>query len=68
MHAAARFADLPELRDLRKLFTERYGTSLEPFINKEVRIHYLTLIGRTLSACDHLIFITNLSNCFCIVR
>ncbi|KAJ4718146.1 IST1-like protein [Melia azedarach] len=35
MHAAARFADLPELRDLRKLFTERYGTSLEPFINKE---------------------------------
>ncbi|KAK6914896.1 Vacuolar protein sorting-associated protein Ist1, partial [Dillenia turbinata] len=35
MFAAARFADLPELRDLRTIFTERYGSSLEPFINKE---------------------------------
>lgn len=33
--AAARFADLPELRDLRSLFTERYGTSLDSFVNKE---------------------------------
>ncbi|XP_008228522.1 PREDICTED: uncharacterized protein LOC103327924 [Prunus mume] len=36
MYAAARFADLPELRDLRNMFTERYGNSLEPFVNKEL--------------------------------
>lgn len=36
MYAAARFADLPELRDLRSLFTEKYGNSLEYYINKEV--------------------------------
>eukprot|EP00256_Glycine_max_P016834 XP_003533053.1 uncharacterized protein LOC100792068 [Glycine max] len=35
MYAAARFADLPELRDLRTLFTETFGNSLEPYINKE---------------------------------
>lgn len=39
MYAAARFADLPELRDLRNLFTEKYGNSLECYINKEVAIH-----------------------------
>ncbi|KAM7480443.1 hypothetical protein LguiA_028656 [Lonicera macranthoides] len=33
--AAARFADLPELRELRSIFTERYGDSLETYINKE---------------------------------
>ncbi|KAJ4958606.1 hypothetical protein NE237_025717 [Protea cynaroides] len=33
--AAARFADLPELRDLRQLFAERYGNSLESFLNQE---------------------------------
>lgn len=36
MYAAARFADLPELRELRSLFADRYGKSLEPFVNKEV--------------------------------
>lgn len=36
MFAAARFADLPELRELRSLFAERYGNSLEPYVNKEV--------------------------------
>jgi len=36
MYAAARFADLPELRELRTLFTDKYGNSLEPYINKEV--------------------------------
>lgn len=36
MHAAARFADLPELRELRTLFTEKFGDSLEPYISKEV--------------------------------
>ncbi|XP_052174757.1 uncharacterized protein LOC127789798 isoform X2 [Diospyros lotus] len=33
--AAARFADLPELRDLRSLFAERYGHSLEAHVNQE---------------------------------
>ncbi|XP_045830215.1 uncharacterized protein LOC123921631 [Trifolium pratense] len=35
MYATARLSDLPELRDLRTLFTEKYGNSLEPYINKE---------------------------------
>ncbi|KAJ4952341.1 hypothetical protein NE237_029173 [Protea cynaroides] len=35
MFAAARFADLPELRDLRQSFAERYGNSLESFVNQE---------------------------------
>ena len=34
--AAARFPDLPELCDLRHIFTERYGSSVEPFVNSEV--------------------------------
>ncbi|KAM7512818.1 hypothetical protein LguiB_011693 [Lonicera macranthoides] len=33
MFAAARFSDLPELRDLRDTFQERYGDSLEYFAN-----------------------------------
>ncbi|KAK3028346.1 hypothetical protein RJ639_037808, partial [Escallonia herrerae] len=36
MFAAARFADLPELRDLRNIFTEKYGKSLEPYVNQEL--------------------------------
>lgn len=43
MYAAARFADLPELRDLRNLFTARYGNSLESYISKEVMILHATL-------------------------
>ncbi|KAK7389544.1 hypothetical protein VNO78_24684 [Psophocarpus tetragonolobus] len=35
IYAAAWFADLPELRDLRTLFTEKFGNSLEPYVNKE---------------------------------
>ncbi|KAK1434108.1 hypothetical protein QVD17_11026 [Tagetes erecta] len=35
MFAAARFADLPELRELRALFVERYGDHLEPYVNQE---------------------------------
>ncbi|GER43147.1 regulator of Vps4 activity in the MVB pathway protein [Striga asiatica] len=36
MFAAARFADMPELRELRTLFSERYGNSLDCFkINKD---------------------------------
>ncbi|KAF9617672.1 hypothetical protein IFM89_037906 [Coptis chinensis] len=35
MFAAARFADLPELRDLRDIFTERYGKNLEVYANME---------------------------------
>ncbi|KAF0904537.1 hypothetical protein E2562_035434 [Oryza meyeriana var. granulata] len=33
--AAARFPDLPELCDLRHIFTERYGNFLEPFVSLE---------------------------------
>ncbi|KAL2539249.1 Regulator of Vps4 activity in the MVB pathway protein [Abeliophyllum distichum] len=33
--AAARFADLPELRKLRTLFSERFGESLDCYVNKE---------------------------------
>jgi len=36
MDAAARTGDLPELRQLRTLFTDKYGNSLEPYANKEV--------------------------------
>ncbi|KAI4347132.1 hypothetical protein L6164_007975 [Bauhinia variegata] len=35
MFAAARFSDLPELRDLRQIFQERYGNSLECYVNHE---------------------------------
>lgn len=35
MFAAARFSDLPELRDLRHIFHEKYGNSLEHFANME---------------------------------
>ncbi|KAF8407037.1 hypothetical protein HHK36_006162 [Tetracentron sinense] len=35
MFAAARIADLHELRDLRDIFSERYGNSLESFLNPE---------------------------------
>ncbi|XP_058774144.1 uncharacterized protein LOC131648395 [Vicia villosa] len=35
MYAAARFSDLPELRELRTFFTEKYRNSLEPYVNKE---------------------------------
>ncbi|XP_076953975.1 uncharacterized protein LOC143628216 [Bidens hawaiensis] len=34
MFAAARFSDLPELRDLRDLFQERYGNGLECYVNQ----------------------------------
>ncbi|XP_055822335.1 uncharacterized protein LOC129891107 isoform X1 [Solanum dulcamara] len=35
MFAAARFSDLPEIRELRDLFQERYGNSLECFVNQK---------------------------------
>ncbi|KAK4843167.1 hypothetical protein QYF36_004843 [Acer negundo] len=35
IYAAARFADLPELRELRSLFTEKYGNSLDSYVIKE---------------------------------
>ncbi|XP_062008340.1 uncharacterized protein LOC133725204 [Rosa rugosa] len=35
IYAAARFSDLPELRDLRNIFTQKYGDSLQSFVNKE---------------------------------
>lgn len=44
MFAAARFSDLPELRDLRHIFQERYGNSLECYVNQEVTIHVFNVI------------------------
>ncbi|RDX78596.1 IST1-like protein, partial [Mucuna pruriens] len=35
MFAAARFSDLPELRDLRQIFQERYGNGMECYVNQE---------------------------------
>ena len=35
MFAAARFADLPELRELRTIFSESYGNSLDYYVNKQ---------------------------------
>ncbi|KAG4972569.1 hypothetical protein JHK82_038240 [Glycine max] len=35
IYAAARFSDLPELRELRSLFTGKFGNSLELYISKE---------------------------------
>jgi hypothetical protein len=43
MSAAARFSDLPELRDLRQIFQERYGNSLKLFVNQKVMLYELTL-------------------------
>ncbi|KAA3481983.1 polycomb group protein FERTILIZATION-INDEPENDENT SEED 2-like [Gossypium australe] len=36
MFAAARFSDLPELRELRRIFHERYENSLDVFANKQL--------------------------------
>lgn len=36
MYAAARFSDLPELRELRDIFQQRYGSCIEAFVNKKV--------------------------------
>ncbi|KAL6140913.1 hypothetical protein ACLB2K_059205 [Fragaria x ananassa] len=36
IYAAARFSDLPELRDLRNIFTKKYGDSIQAFVNKEL--------------------------------
>lgn len=41
IYAAARFSDLPELRDLRNIFTKKYGDSIQAFVNKEVISHNL---------------------------
>lgn len=38
MFAAARFSDLPELRDLRQIFQERYGNSMDCYVNQEVTL------------------------------
>lgn len=36
MYAAARFSDLPELRELRDLFQGRYGNSMEYCVNQKL--------------------------------
>lgn len=38
MFAAARFADLPELREMRTLFLENYGDCVNSYANKEVSV------------------------------
>ncbi|XP_071731884.1 uncharacterized protein [Rutidosis leptorrhynchoides] len=35
MFAAARFADLPELREIRSIFAERYGNYFEAYVNQQ---------------------------------
>ncbi|KAL9312304.1 putative vacuolar protein sorting-associated protein Ist1 [Arabidopsis thaliana] len=35
VYAAARVSEVPELRDLRSLFAERYGNTLDQFVNPE---------------------------------
>lgn len=40
MYAAARFSDLPELRDLRDIFQQKYGTCFEAFVNQKVSALY----------------------------
>lgn len=45
MVAAARFSDLPELRDLRQIFQERYGNSLDHCLNKEVLPQFRSLLA-----------------------
>lgn len=44
--AAARFSDLPELCDLRRLFTERYASHMESSVKAEVlnRVPHLNYI------------------------
>ncbi|XP_076899681.1 uncharacterized protein LOC143553610 [Bidens hawaiensis] len=44
MFAAARFADLPELRELRNLFYKRYENHLEPYVNQEFVKNFKTTI------------------------
>lgn len=51
MHAAARFSDLPELRELRTVFTERYGNSIESYVNKEVAALGFNLKKGNILAC-----------------
>lgn len=36
--SAARYPDLPELCDLRQIFTAKYGTNMESYANTEVFI------------------------------
>ena len=39
MVAAARFSDLPELRDIRQLFQERYANSLDYCVDQKASIY-----------------------------
>lgn len=53
--AAARFSDLPELCDLRHVFTDRYGSSLDlSIINAEVLIlnHIVNFFCQFLSSSN----------------
>lgn len=56
--AAARFPDLPELCDLRHIFTERYGNFVDPFVSLEVhRIKLLCCYLIALCFCGPLYYI-----------
>ncbi|CAM8967775.1 unnamed protein product [Rhodiola kirilowii] len=46
MFAAARVSDLPELRDLREAFQEKYGDSLQYIVNQKF------LNSRSTTACN----------------
>lgn len=49
MFAAARFSELPELRKLRQIFQDRYGNSLELYVNQEVILYEPALNKITIS-------------------
>ncbi|GAB2228113.1 hypothetical protein Droror1_Dr00009943 [Drosera rotundifolia] len=38
IYAAARFADLPELRELRNLFRQKYGDVIESYVSEEFKL------------------------------
>lgn len=57
MFAAARFSDLPELRDLRDAFQERYGNSIEHSVNQMVIFIYIYPMNKILNTSKSCFFI-----------
>lgn len=54
MYAAARFSDLPELRDLRDIFQQKYGTCFEAFVNQKVPFYYAEKVSSSQSSNPNL--------------
>ncbi|KAH7853039.1 hypothetical protein Vadar_032509 [Vaccinium darrowii] len=52
MFAAARFADMPELRELRSVSADRYRNSIETNVNEEGLIHDLSLKHKMHGSCN----------------